>query len=99
MSKLHITHELHGWNVQNYDVGSWSWTGLADQTGDVKAVAVAFDADINAYIESMNHAERLVACWNFCEGISTKNLQDNIPLRELLERYNSLIKNVGGHQL
>lgn len=98
MSKLHITNDPGGWQVNNYDIGSWAWSGLADQDGEVKAFAVAWDANINADPSTKEHAERLVACWNFCEGISTKNLRENIPLRELLERYNRLVKRVGGHQ-
>ncbi len=30
---------------------------------------------------------RLVACWNACDGISTKNLEDNIPIKELAHNY------------
>ena len=30
------------------------------------------------------NARRLVACWNACIGISTENLEDNIPILALL---------------
>jgi hypothetical protein len=38
------------------------------------------------------NARRLVACWNACIGISTGNLEDNIPILELANRYNDSIK-------
>ena len=37
------------------------------------------------------NARRLVACWNACIGISTENLEQNIPVKELAERYNKLM--------
>lgn len=36
-------------------------------------------------------ARRLVACWNACEGISTENLENNLPIKELAERYNAAL--------
>lgn len=37
-------------------------------------------------------AQRLVACWNACEGISTDNLIDNIPVIDIARRYNKAIR-------
>jgi hypothetical protein len=38
------------------------------------------------------NARRLVACWNACEGISTENLENNVPVKELAKRYNAVIR-------
>lgn len=37
-------------------------------------------------------ARRLVACWNACEGISTENLEGNLPVKELAHRYNAALR-------
>ena len=37
---------------------------------------------------------RLAACWNACEGISTENLEDNIPVVELATRFNEALKRI-----
>ena len=39
-----------------------------------------------------NDARRVVACLNACEGISTENLEDNLPVLELADRYNVALK-------
>ncbi len=36
-------------------------------------------------------ARRLVAAWNACEGISTENLETNVPIKELARRYNAAL--------
>ena len=38
------------------------------------------------------NSRRLTACWNACEGISTENLEDNLPVKELADRYNAVLK-------
>ena len=37
-------------------------------------------------------ARRIVACVNACAGISTENLEDNVPIKELARRYNETLK-------
>jgi len=37
-------------------------------------------------------AERIVACWNACEGISTENLVSNRPVKWLADSYNKKTK-------
>lgn len=37
-------------------------------------------------------AMRLAACWNACQGVSTENLEDNIPIKELAEKYNEALR-------
>lgn len=41
---------------------------------------------------SEEDARRLVACWNACEGISTDNLEANLPVKELATRYNANLR-------
>ena len=38
------------------------------------------------------NTRRLAACWNACAGISTENLEDNVPVKELANRYNEAIR-------
>lgn len=38
------------------------------------------------------NSRRIVACVNACEGISTKNLEDNKPIIELANDYNAVLK-------
>ena len=35
---------------------------------------------------------RIDACMKACEGISTQNLEDNVPFLELARRYNALLR-------
>jgi hypothetical protein len=42
--------------------------------------------------QRLANARRLVACWNACEGISTENLEDNLPVIELAHLYNDVIE-------
>lgn len=41
--------------------------------------------------ESKENARRLVACWNACDGISTENLEDNLPVKWLVRQYNETL--------
>lgn len=38
------------------------------------------------------NARRIVACVNACAGISTENLEDNLPVLQLARRYNQTLK-------
>ena len=38
------------------------------------------------------HERRVSACVNACAGISTENLEDNLPVKELARRYNKALK-------
>lgn len=40
----------------------------------------------------MEDARRAIACVNACAGISTENLEENLPVKELARRYNAVIK-------
>lgn len=39
-----------------------------------------------------NDARRVVACLNACKGISTDNLEDNLPVKDLADRYNAVLE-------
>lgn len=41
--------------------------------------------------EARANIRRLVACWNACDGISTQNLEDNLSVKELADRYNAAL--------
>lgn len=41
---------------------------------------------------SSSEYERARACVNACAGISTENLENNLPVKELAVRYNACIK-------
>lgn len=40
------------------------------------------------------NALRIVACVNACEGVSTKHLENNLPIRELDTRYNEVLREI-----
>lgn len=42
--------------------------------------------------ETKADAIRITACVNACAGISTENLEENLPVKELARRYNETIK-------
>lgn len=46
--------------------------------------------------ESKANSRRVVACLNACAGISTENLEDNLLVKELADRYNALQKHCDG---
>ena len=48
------------------------------------------DFDNEIYGEA--NARRITACVNACAGISTENLEDNVPIKELARRYNETLK-------
>lgn len=42
--------------------------------------------------EAEEVVERAVACWNACESVSTENLEANLPVKELADRYNAALR-------
>lgn len=40
------------------------------------------------------NARRIVACVNACEGVSTKHLENNLPIRELVTRYSEVLREI-----
>lgn len=57
--------------------------GVAIFDKDGSAVGVMFKEE---------DARRVVACLNACEGISTENLEYNLPVKELAQQYNKVIR-------
>ena len=57
--------------------------------GDATIVAVRhrLPADVHEA-----NARRIVACVNACEGISTENLEDNRPVKWVIQQYNNVVK-------
>lgn len=41
--------------------------------------------------EDAENARRLAACWNALEGIRTESLENNLPIKEMAERYNAAL--------
>ena len=41
---------------------------------------------------AVSNARRIVACVNACEGISTENLEDNRPVKWVIQQYNNVVK-------
>lgn len=55
------------------------------------AIAVTLDFGSNNSGMREANARRIVACVNACAGISTENLEENLPVKELARRYNVTI--------
>lgn len=53
-------------------------------------VSLAFPQRRDA--EADANSRRVVACLTACAGISTENLEDNLPVKELADRYNAVLK-------
>jgi hypothetical protein len=71
---------------QEHTPGAWldderGFGVITDQRGYVVATA-----------NRPQDSRRIVACVNACDGISTENLEDNLPVKELALRYNEIIK-------
>lgn len=57
--------------------------------GEICSMDVEFTGKMGN--EQKANARRIVACVNACAGISTENLQDNLPVNELARRYNVVL--------
>ena len=47
-----------------------------------------------AYCLSEDDARRITACINACEGVRTEHLENNLPIRELVTRYNEVLREI-----
>lgn len=54
-------------------------------------IAKVYSEAFGNHLESEANARRIAACWNACDGISTENLEQNIAIKELANRYNTVI--------
>ena len=43
-------------------------------------------------MRAIANARRIVACVNACDGISTENLEDNRPVKWVIQQYNNVVK-------
>ena len=93
-----MSHTKEPWRIGRF-TGPSCYEKVRETCGSMDVVA---DTETGPYVlAGCNHnfpddakanARRIVACVNSCAGISTKNLEDNIPIRELARRYNAIIK-------
>ena len=68
----------------------WQWLIAVDAGDKGRGIGVA--ETLPGVGQELENARRIVACWNACSGISTENLEDNIPMLDLANRYNDSIK-------
>ena len=87
--KLKVAEGTDRWSAVYDGYGSSATRGLAIEGGHIIALAVEHNANLFSDPDPMENARRLVACWNACDGISTENLEDNQPVKELAEKYNA----------
>jgi hypothetical protein len=88
----------------NHTKEPWSLKEVANYSGRIKYL-VPVDSENMSLLTIVENeravfpaicededARRIVACVNACAGISTENLEDNLPLKELAHRYNKTLK-------
>ena len=85
--------------MSNHTKAPWAWQA---ESKNLAYLVEADDATIIARLSADNvsnnfsrvvaNNRRIVACVNACEGISTENLEDNLPVKELADRYNAVLK-------
>lgn len=82
----------HGWSASHVGGGV---SDVAPLWLDDEVVALVVQHEPSAWAIRSDrvddNARRLVACWNACRDISTENLEDNAPVKELAHRYNGLL--------
>lgn len=61
-------------------------------SADVPVCIVDTMGEVRGSKVDQEFARRLVACWNACEGITTDNLEANLPVKELATRYNANLR-------
>lgn len=83
---------FHGWSASHDEDGS-SESAPLYLNGNVVALVVIHSKSLwDKLSDKLDaNARRLVACWNSCNGISTENLENNIPIKELVKKYNDVI--------
>ena len=58
----------------------------------IQSVNIIRDANgLVAISDNPEAASRLAACLNACDGVSTENLENNLPVKELATRYNAVL--------
>lgn len=67
---------MRGWNAYHEGIGSTSACAIGNDRGDVVAMAVT-RGDGWDVPSAAPMARRVVACWNACAGIPTKQLEND----------------------
>ena len=89
-------HTQEPWQV-HHDIDAGEWPMI--MAGGVVAGKIIANVNPKSFccvggdfveMPSADNARRIVACVNFCAGISTENLEDNEPLSWLTEQYNAV---------
>ena len=81
--------------MSNHTKAPWMFDGKVVYALNKKGVNVfsAFVQDGETDEDELKaNARRIVACVNVCEGISTENLEYNLPVKELAQQYNEVIR-------
>ena len=78
--------------IEQHTPAPCSKCGLTILGPDQLQIAVAEAHPATALECQEANARRIVACVNACAGISTENLEDNVPVKELARRYNEIFK-------
>ena len=93
-----MSHTKEPWRIGRF-AGPASYEVVRETVG---ATDIVVDTETGVYVlaqcnnnfpeDAKANARRIVACVNACAGISTENLEDNIPVKELALRYNETIR-------
>ncbi len=93
-----MSHTKEPWRIGRF-AGPASYEVVRETVG---ATDIVVDTETGVYVlaqcnnnfpeDAKANASRIVACVNACAGISTENLEDNIPVKELARRYNETIR-------
>ena len=81
--------------MSNHTKAPWMFDGKVVYALNKKGVNVfsAFVQDGETDEDELKaNARRIVACVNACEGISTENLEDNLPVKDLARQYSEAIR-------
>lgn len=79
-----MEHTKEPWICGDDEDSDYCLVGPHDGDGIVYQPVVKLHSEANA--------RRIVACVNSFAGISTENIEDNLPVKELARRYNDVIK-------
>jgi hypothetical protein len=94
-TKLRLVAEDEYWSASHSGLGTSAYQVIKAEDGAVLALAVGHDPDAFAD-PNLDHARRLVACWNACEGTDTKYLEgdDSLPhyTRRLMTQRDDLLE-------
>lgn len=79
-------------NESKHTAEPWQYRRNQLFVNDHEGQCVIGECNTNFPELSIANARRIAACVNACAGISTENLEDNLPVKELADRYNAVLK-------